>query len=110
MFKEENLGKYDRLLKGDISKLKINEIKSSGYIVDTLEATIWVLLNTNNFNQAIIGAINLGDDTDTVGACTGGLAEIIYGTEQMNEEWKKSLLKYDYIEKLCKEFDGKFGL
>ena len=109
MFKEENLGKYDRLL-GDISKLKINEIRSSGYIVDTLEATIWVLLNTNNFNQAIIGAINLGDDTDTVGACTGGLAGIIYGTEQMNEEWKKSLLKYDYIEKLCKEFDQKLGL
>ena len=110
MFKKENVRKYDRLLKNDISKLDIDEIKSSGYIVDTLEATIWVLLNTNNFNQAIIGAINLGDDTDTVGACTGGLAGIIYGADQMNENWKKSLLKYDYIEKLCEEFDKKIRL
>lgn len=69
-----------------------------------------VLLNTNNFNHAIIETINLGEDTDTVGACTGGLAEIIYGTDQMNENWKKSLLKYDYIEKICEEFDKKIGM
>ena len=107
MFKRENIERFDRLLKSDISKLDMDDIQSSGYIVDTLEATIWVLLNTNSFNQAIIGAINLGDDTDTIGACTGGLAGIIYGSEQINEEWKKSLLKYDYIKELCDSFDEK---
>ena len=103
--------KFHRPLKDgciyNISKLDINEIKTTGYIVDTLEATMWVILNTNNFNHAIIGAINLGDDTDTIGACTGGLAGIIYGEEQINPNWRNSLLKYDYIKNLCKQFDEK---
>ena len=110
MFKKESVRKYDKILNKDISRLDVNEIRTSGYIVDTLEATIWVLLNTDTFNQAIIGAINLGDDTDTVGACTGGLAGIIYGADQMNEDWKNSLLMYDYIKELCGEFDEKIKI
>ena len=43
--------------------------------MDSLEAVLWVILNTDSFNQAIIGAINLGNETDRIGACTGGLAE-----------------------------------
>ena len=64
---------------GNINKYSLDEIKSTGFIIDTLEATLWVLLNTTSYNQAIIGAINLGNDTDTIGACTGGLAGIYYG-------------------------------
>ena len=107
MFSKDSLSRYDRILKNDISKLDINEIKSSGYIVDTLEATLWVLLNTSNYNQAIIGAINLGNDTDTIGACTGGLAGIIYGEDSINSNWKNSLLKIEYIQDLCDKFDDK---
>ena len=107
MFKKDSINRYKRILENNISKLDINEIKTTGYIVDTLEATMWVILNTNNFNHAIIGAINLGDDTDTIGACTGGLAGIIYGEEQINPNWRNSLLKYDYIKNLCKQFDEK---
>ena len=51
-------------------------------------------------------AINLGDDTDTVGACTGGLAGIYYGIETINEDWKRDLLKYNYIEELCEKFNS----
>ena len=108
-FSKDSLSRYDRILKDDISKLDINEIKSSGYIVDTLEATLWVLLNTSNYNQAIIGAINLGNDTDTIGACTGGLAGIIYGEDTINSNWKNSLLKIEYIQDLCEKFDDKLN-
>ncbi len=107
MFTKNSINRYERILKNDISKLNIDEIKSTGYIVDTLEATIWVLLNTDNFNQAIIGAINLGNDTDTIGACTGGLAGIIYGVDEINPTWKDCLKRYEYIEKLCTKFDRK---
>ena len=73
--------------------------------MDTLEAALWVLLNTNSYNQSIIKAINLGNDTDTVGACVGGLAGIYYGLEKINQEWKNDLLKYEYIKDLCNKFN-----
>lgn len=102
--------KYNRILKKDISKYQLEEIKSTGYVVDTLEAVIWVLLNTKSYNEAIIGAVNLGEDTDTVGACTGGLAGIHYGIENIKEEWKNNLLKYNYINKICNKFDENLKL
>lgn len=97
--------KYKRILKNDISKYELEEIKSTGYVVDTLEAVIWVLLNTKSYNEAVIGAVNLGDDTDTVGACTGGLAGIYYGVDNIKDNWKNDLLKYNYIMELCSRFD-----
>lgn len=105
MFSQDTINRYDRILNKNISKLKMNEISSQGYIVSTLEATFWVLLNTDSYNQSIIGAINLGNDTDTVGACTGGLAGILYGADTINQDWKNDLIKYDYIVNLCNEFN-----
>lgn len=104
-FSEATIVRFDRILKEDISKYPLDKIKSTGFVIDTLEAVFWVLLNTNSYNQAIIGAINLGNDTDTVGACAGGLAGIYYGLENINEKWKNDLLKYDYIVELCNKFN-----
>ena len=78
MFSMPTIRAYTRILDNEIYHYSIDEIKSSSYIVDTLEAVLWVLINTDTYNQAIIGAINLGSDTDTIAACTGGLAGIIY--------------------------------
>lgn len=81
--------------------MKEEEIKSSGYVVDTLEAAIWCLLNTNNYSNCVLKAVNLGEDTDTVAAVAGGLAGIAYGAEDIPREWLKKLAKGDYIEELC---------
>lgn len=104
-FSEETINRYERILKKNIDKYSLDEIKSTGFIIDTLEATLWVLLNTNSYNQSIIGAINLGNDTDTVGACVGGLAGIYYEFENINRTWQSDLLKYDYIVDLCNKFN-----
>jgi len=104
MFKEETRTYYDRLLNKDINKLNINEIYSSGFVVDTLEACIWVLLQSNNYKDAIIGAINLGNDTDTIGALTGGLAGIIYGYDFIPSEWRDKILRKDYLMDIFEEF------
>ena len=104
-FSEKTIDRYVRILKKNIKKYSLDEIKSTGFIVDTLEATLWILLNTNSYNQSIIGAINLGNDTDTVGACVGGLAGIYYGLENINKTWQSELLKYDYIVELCDKFN-----
>lgn len=88
----------------DFSNLSEKEIKSSGYVVDTLEAAIWCLLNTNSYKECVLKAVNLGDDTDTVGAVVGGLAGIYYGYDNIPKEWLDVLAKRKYIEKLCKKF------
>ena len=90
------------------------EIKSSGYVVDTLEAAIWCLLSTDNYRDAVLEAVNLGGDTDTVAAITGGLAGLAYGMEDIPEEWLSVLKKREYIEELClaytKAFEGEDGV
>ena len=105
MFSNDCISRYNRILENDIDKYTIDEIKSTGYVVDTLEATLWTLFTTNSYDEAIIKAINLGSDTDTVGACVGGLAGIYYGLDSINETWKKDLIKYEYIKEMCDKFN-----
>ena len=104
-FTEDTIYRYERILNNDIGLYSINDISSNGYIVSTLEAVIWSLINSKSFNETIIKAINLGEDTDTVGACVGGLAGIYYGIENIKQKWKDNILRYDYIINMCKEFE-----
>lgn len=93
---------YSRIFKSDFASLDRNEIKSSGYVVDTLEAALWCLLTTTDYKSCVLKAVNLGEDTDTVAAVAGGLAGILYGYDNIPQEWKDTLIKRDYIEELCK--------
>ena len=93
---------YSRI--NDLSKFKTlpeRDIRSSGYVVHTLEAALWCLLNTNSYAECILKAVNLGDDTDTVGAGAGGLAGIHYGLGKIPKDWLDVIVKRDYIESLC---------
>lgn len=105
LFEKCNIQRYERIIENDIKIYSEDEIKSTGYVVDTLEAVLWLFLNFNDYNKTVLKAINLGDDTDTVGACVGGLAGIYYGIENINTEWKSNLIKYDYIVNICNKFD-----
>ena len=107
-FSKNSLTRYERILKGRIEDLRYQELKSSGYIVDTLECVFWLFLNSNNYNQTIIRAVALGGDTDTIAACVGGLVGIYYGIESIDENWKKELKRYDYIINLCEKFDNAY--
>ena len=86
------------------SELPETEIKSSGYIVDTLEAALWCLLNSDSYRECLLKAVNLGDDTDTVGAVAGGLAGIYYGADTIPDEWMTVLVNRKMIEELCEKF------
>jgi len=70
-----------------------NEIHASGYVMHTLEASIWCFLKTNTYKEAVLKAVNLGSDTDTTGCVTGGLAGLYYGMENIPEEWQKVLAR-----------------
>lgn len=92
---------YQRLFDRTFVITRNKDIKSSGYIVDTLESAIWCLLTTNNYRDAVLKAVNLGEDTDTIAAVAGGLAGALYGHESIPTEWRNTLLRLDYIENLC---------
>ena len=93
--------KYARLWNTPaFTSLGEENIKSSGYVVDTLEAAIWCFLNTDNYKDCVLKAVNLGEDTDTIGAVAGGLAGLYYGIEAIPEEWIEMLPKKEWITEL----------
>ena len=92
---------YERIFKNDFAALPRDEIKSSGYVVDTLEAALWCLLTTANYRDCVLKAVNLGDDTDTIAAIAGGLAGALYGYDAIPSEWLEALKRRDYIEGMC---------
>ena len=67
------------------------EIVASGYVLDTLKAALWAVLHSEDFEQALIEAVNLGDDADTVGALTGALAGALYGERAIPVRWSAAL-------------------
>ena len=81
-----------------------DEIQSTGYVVHTLEAAVWCLLNTSSYKECVLKAVNLGDDTDTVGAVAGGLAGIWYGYDSIPSEWVDVLAKKDWLIQMCDAF------
>ena len=96
---------YGRLWDVDAFRaLPETSIKSSGYVLDTLEAVLWCLLNTTDYKGCVLKAVNLGEDTDTVAAIAGGLAGLSYGWEAIPQEWKDGLLRSDLIDDLCRKF------
>lgn len=92
---------FDRLLQGNINDLSDKEIFSSGYVLHTLEASVWCLLTTNNYKAATLKAVNLGEDTDTTGAVTGGLAGLLYGYDTIPKSWLQKMARKDDIEDLA---------
>lgn len=72
-------------------------ISSSGYVIDSLVAALWCLLNSADYRQTVLKAVNLGDDTDSVAAIAGGLAALIYGHESIPAEWIVSLKKPEHF-------------
>ena len=105
-YSKETISKYSRILEGNLENIPETQIKSSGYIVNTLEAAIWSSLKSDNYEEAVVKAINLGDDTDTVGAITGSIAGIAYGKENIPKRWLSKLRKKELLDKLSLDYSN----
>ena len=106
---EGELKFFNRIFSKTFIITKREDIKSSGYVVDTLEAAIWCLLTTSSYRDCVLKAVNLGEDTDTVAAIAGGLAGALYGYNSIPGEWLEDLLERDEIEELCCKLSKKIG-
>lgn len=89
--------RVQRLAGGDWRGKRRDAIRSGGYVIDTLEAALWAVDATDSFEAAVLLAVNLGDDADTVGAVTGQLAGARYGLAGIAPAWRGKLAWYDRI-------------
>ena len=97
---------FDRILSGDIHSLEEAQIRSSGYVIHSLEASLWCVLTSTSYPEAVLKAVNLGEDTDTTGAITGGLAGLVFGMESIPEQWISQIARIDEIEKRIHTFSN----
>ena len=82
---------------GEYKQKTRDQIRSSGYVIDTLEAAMWSVWNTDNFRDAILLAANLADDADSVAATVGQIAGALYGYSAIPQDWKDKLVQHERI-------------
>lgn len=91
----------DKVAAGSYKVKQPPEIEGSGYVVKSLEAALWAFYNTDNFKDAILAAVNLGDDADTTAAICGQLAGAFYGVEGIPQNWLDKLTMKEKIEDMA---------
>ena len=96
---------YKRILDEQIEVQRLDQIKSTGYIVDTLESAMWIFMNAEHYKEAIIASTNIGGDTDTIGAIVGSMAGIYYGFDSIPSNWLDKLQRKDYLMELVDRFE-----
>ncbi|HNC86295.1 MAG TPA: ADP-ribosylglycohydrolase family protein [Agitococcus sp.] len=89
------------LAQGDYVDKEEKHIKGSGYVINSLEAALWCFAHTNSFEQAVLKAVNLGDDADTTAAIVGQLAGAYYGVSAIPSAWLKKLFMAEQIKELA---------
>lgn len=79
------------------------QIRSTGYVIDTLEAAMWSVWHTDNFRDAILLAANLADDADSVAATAGQIAGALYGYSGIHQEWRARLAEEKRISTIAED-------
>ena len=88
----------EEVASGSFRQKQPPEIVGSGYVVKSLEAALWAFHDANDFREAVLRAVNLGDDADTTGAVCGQLAGAYWGEAGIPGEWLEGLARRDMIE------------
>ena len=93
--------KLQAIAEGAYRSKDAGQIRGSGYVVDSLEAALWSFWRTDNFRDAILTAVNLGDDADTTAAVCGQVAGAFYGESGIPGHWRKRLVMVQEIRTLA---------
>jgi len=98
---------FERLTNPRFLNTKEHDISSGGYVLDTLESALWCYLNTDNFKDCAVKAVNLGGDSDSTASVAGGLAAITYGAKSIPDEWMEILRGKEMINEISENFSKK---
>lgn len=89
------------LLSADITQQSIDSIPSFSYVMNTLQASMYCFMTTARYKDAVLMAVNLGNDADTTAAVTGGLAGLYYGFSGIPARWCSDIRRSGDIADLC---------
>lgn len=98
---EGEAGSLQRVLGGEILRARREAVQGSGYVVHCLEASLWAVHGAADYREAVLRAVNLGDDTDTTAAVTGAIAGAIWGTRGIPERWLEGLVQREMVQGLA---------
>ncbi|NOX09804.1 MAG: ADP-ribosylglycohydrolase family protein [Gammaproteobacteria bacterium] len=87
----------DEVARGSFQFKHADEIKGSGYVVESLEASLWAFYTTDSFEEGVLAAVNLGDDADTTGSIYGQLAGAYYDIDSIPQHWRDKIVSSDLI-------------
>lgn len=97
---EEEQEVFAKVLGGKIQLEQEENIQSGGYVMDSLEASLWCFLKYGDYASTVLAAVNLGRDTDTTAAITGGLAGLYYGLDLIPADWVNTIARLEDIYEL----------
>jgi ADP-ribosylglycohydrolase len=97
---------FKRLQKEGFAQIPEDEIRSSGYVIDSLEASVWSFMNATDYRSTVLKAVNLGGDTDTIAGLAGGLAAIHYGISDIPAAWLEVIVGRDELDKKIRKWVG----
>jgi ADP-ribosyl-[dinitrogen reductase] hydrolase len=94
-------GKIQAIAEGAYRAKSRDQIKGSGYVVESLEAALWCFWTTGSYREAVLAAANLGDDADTTAAVCGQVAGAFHGAEAIPAAWRERLAMGSLIQELA---------
>ena len=97
----EELKHFKKIFNNDFS-----DVSGRTYVVGSLECVLHCLLNSENYMDAVLDAVNFGGDTDTNAAICGGLAGIYYGYDSIPIDWVNQINKIDEVLSLCEKYEA----
>lgn len=95
---------FGRILDGTVVHEPENSIRGSGYVLHCLEASLWCVSRCYGFTEAVLAAVNLGEDTDTTAAVTGGLAGTLHGIQAVPRDWCETLARGGEVAAMAEAF------
>lgn len=103
---QKEFASYERIFSLSLLEADRDDIRSDGYVVHSLEAALWCFFKSQTYEDAVLEAVNLGSDTDTIAFITGTMAGMYYGMENIPEKWVNALVSKNKIIDLCDRFYG----
>ncbi|MCR5260200.1 MAG: ADP-ribosylglycohydrolase family protein, partial [Desulfovibrio sp.] len=99
----EVLAKLGRVLDGSLPYVLEPEIQSGGFVLHTLEAALWCLLNSDSYEETVLKAVGLGRDADTTACVAGAIAAVCWGRDSIPADWVEGLAGRDELLRIARK-------
>ena len=99
-----------RTTRGPGAELTRADVPNSGWCIGTLQAALWAFNTTETFADGLIAAVNLGGDSDSIGAVYGQIAGAYYGYEAIPDRWVKAVKTWEMVDERISLFLSKLDI